>query len=186
MINSHQFISPSGMHAEMQADNQPLLVDVREPAEFAQGHAQGAKNIPLGQVSRDKLQQLDFRWQADSQPVYLICEAGFRALQAAETLYQQGVEQTVVVEGGTDAWQASQLPMIGKKSKLLSLERQTQIALGVLLLVLLFKGVLVHPGFYLLIGVVATGLVVAGVTAKCSLTSLLARMPWNQQGSSTA
>ena len=57
------------------------------------------------------------------------------------------------------------------------MERQTQIAVGVLILVLLAKGVLLHPLFYALTGLLGIGLIVAGVTARCGLASVLARMP---------
>lgn len=186
MIDSHQFLAARQVYEKLQASEPVYLVDVREPAEYQDAHADGAESVPLGSVSLQKLQQLDRQWDAENQPVYLICESGMRALQAAEKLYQQGAKHPVVVEGGTDAWQAARLPVVRTKSKLPSLERQTQIALGALLLLILFKGAFLHPAFYLLTGLVASGLLLAGLTAKCSLTVLLARMPWNQQQHTTA
>lgn len=186
MIDSHQFTEARFVHEKMQLGNPVFLVDVREPAEYREGHARGASSIPLGLIGLEKLQNHFSEWDAKSQPLYLICESGLRALQAAELLYQQGAVYPVVVEGGTTAWHEAQLPMVRKQPEILSLERQTQIALGTLLLLILVKGMLVHPGFYLLIGLVASGLLIAGITARCSLTGLLARMPWNQQHNTTA
>ena len=62
----------------------------------------------------------------------------------------------------------------------LSLARQTQIALGLLILLMLTKGALLHPLFYALIGLLGIGLILSGVTARCGLTALLAKMPWNR------
>jgi rhodanese-related sulfurtransferase len=186
MIDSHLFTEVRSVHEKMQSGDRVFLVDVREPAEYREGHAEGASSIPLGLISLEALQNHFSEWDAKSQPLYLICESGFRALQAAELLYQQGAVHPVVVEGGTSAWDGAQLPMVRKQPEVLSLERQTQIALGVLLMLILVKGVLIHPGFYLLIGLIASGLLLAGITARCSLTGLLARMPWNQQYNTTA
>ena len=45
---------------------------------------------------------------------------------------------------------------------------------------MLAKGSLVHPLFYALVGVLGVGLILSGLTARCGLSALLARMPWNQ------
>ncbi len=158
------------------------LVDVRTRAEFDDGHARGAKSIPLDELSRDSLIS-DLQIDAiDDHNFYLICQGGHRAKLAAEKLSAQGVGNLIVVKGGTDAWKQSSLPMV-RQSRLPSLERQTQIAIGGLLLLVLLKGVLIHPAFNLLIAALAVGLIFAGVTARCGLTSILARMPWNQRHS---
>src|SRR5579884_1647047 len=76
------------------------LIDVREPREFADGHAVGARNIPLGQVGA-RLDDIP----ADG-PVLLICRSGHRSGQAQEMLRRQGRTNTYNVTGGTAAWQA--------------------------------------------------------------------------------
>ena len=67
-----------------------------------------------------------------------------------------------------------------RTSRVPSLESQTQIAVGVLLLAILAKATLLHPVFYALIPVVGAGMITAGITARYSLTALIARMPWNR------
>ena len=114
-----------------------------------------------------------------SERLSILCAGGMRAQQAAQLLAGQGLANLAVVEGGTQAWAKQQLPM-QRTSRLPSLERQTQIALGVLILVMLTKGTLFHPLFFALIGLLGVGLIVAGVTARCGLSALLARMPWNR------
>lgn len=118
------------------------------------------------------------------QPLYLICRTGNRAEQAREQFLQAGYENVVNVEGGTVACEQAGLPVnTGKQA--ISLERQVRIAAGLLVLVGVMLGVLVHPYFYALPAFVGAGLVFAGVTDTCGMGLLLARMPWNQCGGGT-
>mgnify|MGYP000117887857 CR=1 FL=1 len=55
------------------------------------------------------------------------------------------------------------------------------MALGMLIVLLLAKGILLHPLFYVLTGLLGSGLIVSGLTARCGLAALLARMPWNRR-----
>ena len=59
---------------------------------------------------------------------------------------------------------------------------------GTIRLLLLAKASLLHPVFYALTGLLGAGLLVAGITGRCGLTALLARMPWNRSypGQTTA
>lgn len=81
------------------------LIDVREPREFAAGHAAGARNIPLGQLGA-RLGDIPA-----AGPVLLICRSGNRSGQAQELLRRQGRTNTYNVTGGTAAWQAAGLPL---------------------------------------------------------------------------
>lgn len=73
------------------------LVDVREPAEYAEAHVPGATLIPMGQLGA-RLAELDA-----TAPVYLICRSGQRSAVVGEALEAHGYE-TVNVAGGTLAW----------------------------------------------------------------------------------
>lgn len=81
------------------------LIDVREPREYAAGHARGARNIPLAQVAA-RAGEIP----ADG-PVLLICLSGGRSGRAQATLRRLGRTNTHNVAGGTTAWQAARLPM---------------------------------------------------------------------------
>ena len=80
----------------------PQLIDVREPDEFAAGHAVGAINIPLGSVESAILPD-------PAAPVYVICQAGGRSARAAQALSRAGIA-AVNVDGGTSAWVLAGLP----------------------------------------------------------------------------
>ena len=72
-----------------------FLVDVRTPAEFAQGSAKGAINIPLNTVA-DELAQFK-----DKDKIVVFCKSGNRSGQAKSILEKNGFQN--VINGGT--WQ---------------------------------------------------------------------------------
>ena len=90
------------LHAVL--DQQPHLIDVREPDEFASGHVPGARLVPLSTVPAE-LPQLP-----SGEPVYVICEVGGRSAHAAIFLTQRGIDARNV-EGGTQAWIAAGYPL---------------------------------------------------------------------------
>lgn len=69
-----------------------LLLDVREPAEFSEGHLPGSLNIPVGSVLAGAAVPND-------RPVLVICRSGARATLAAAALTARGYD-TRVLEGG--------------------------------------------------------------------------------------
>jgi rhodanese-related sulfurtransferase len=173
-------IDPRNLHRLMARGQAVHLVDVRTPAEYADGHIEGALSLPLDQVDAQRIEATLDAEAGEKVPVYLICASGTRAEQAAARLRAQGMQRLVLVDGGTQAWARQSLPL-QRTSRLPSLERQTQIALGALLLLLLAKASLLHPMFYALVGLMGAGLLVAGITGRCGLAALLARMPWNRR-----
>lgn len=76
-----------------------LLLDVREPDEFAAVHAVDAKLLPLGQVGM-RLQELE---AYKDKPVAVICRSGRRSAQAVAILREAGFTRAVNVQGGTNA-----------------------------------------------------------------------------------
>ncbi|RUO26083.1 sulfurtransferase [Aliidiomarina minuta] len=95
-------------------NNDALIIDVREPAEYAEGHIAEAINLPRGvlefQLSSHPavaasgcapevaLQQLQDR------PLYLICRSGGRSALAAAALQDMGLNKVFSVSGGMQAW----------------------------------------------------------------------------------
>jgi rhodanese-related sulfurtransferase len=83
-----------------------VLIDVCEPAEYAAGHAAGAKNVPLGSLEDAK--QLPSN---KTLPIVLMCASGARAGRAASRLRKAGYEKAVAVAGGMGAWRAANFPI---------------------------------------------------------------------------
>jgi rhodanese-related sulfurtransferase len=82
-----------------------VLIDVGEPAEYAAGHAAGAKNVPFGSIEDAKLLPSN-----KGLPIVLLCPSGARAGRAAALLRKAGHEKAVAVAGGTGAWRAANFP----------------------------------------------------------------------------
>jgi hydroxyacylglutathione hydrolase len=81
-----------------------MVVDVREPGEFAAGHVPGAVSIPqaelalrLGDLPRDR-------------DLLVVCEGGVRSVRAAHFLKQVGFSKITNLVGGTAAWRNAGLP----------------------------------------------------------------------------
>jgi rhodanese-related sulfurtransferase len=87
-----------------------VLIDVSEPAEFAAGHAGGARNVPLAQIEVGKTEGKALPTNK-TLPLLLICPTGARAGRAAAMLRKAGHEKAVAVSGGTAAWRAASLPI---------------------------------------------------------------------------
>jgi rhodanese-related sulfurtransferase len=152
------------------------LIDVRTSVEFRQLHVEGARNVPLDRL--DPASIIRARNGSPNEPLYLLCQGGGRAQQACEKFIKSGFENVINIEGGTKACIAAGLPVVrGKKA--ISLERQVRIAAGLLVLLGLILGWMVHPAFFGLAAFVGAGLVFAGITDTCGMGMVLARMPWN-------
>jgi rhodanese-related sulfurtransferase len=169
-------VSPRQL-AELCESGQVDLIDVRTPVEFRELHARGARNLPLDRL--DPVAVMRARNRSWEEPVYVICRSGSRGRQACEKFLIAGFANVVNVDGGTLAWAECGLPLVrGKRA--ISLERQVRMAAGLLVLLGVLLGWLIHPVFLALSGFVGAGLVFAGVTDTCGMGLLLARMPWNQ------
>lgn len=176
-IPSVSTISPRELAALSKGKGNIDLIDVRTPVEFREVHVDVARNVPLDQLDPAAIAQT--RSGSKDDPLYLICHSGSRGRQACEKFLAAGFSNVVNVEGGTLACLESGLPLV-RGQKAISLERQVRIAAGLLVLVGVLLGWLVHSAFFGLSAFVGAGLVFAGVTDTCSMALLLARMPWNQ------
>lgn len=83
-----------------------LILDVRSPEEYQQGHVPGSRNIPHDQVSQhaDQLKRY--------QRIYVHCQAGGRAGKAAEALLGLGLQNIVCISGsGMGDWVSAGFPV---------------------------------------------------------------------------
>ena len=94
-------LTAAALHELLQRGEKPLLVDVREDAEFAAGHLEGARHIPLGQLPQ-RLAEIDP--QAD--PVF-ICRSGGRSMAACQMALRANIRSPANLEGGMLAWAAT-------------------------------------------------------------------------------
>ena len=78
----------------------PLVIDVRQATEYAEGHVPGAWHLAAGSLP-DRLDDLP-----RDRPIATICASGYRASVAASLLRQAGFTDVTSVENGTHAWRA--------------------------------------------------------------------------------
>ena len=84
-----------------------LILDVRTPKEFADGHVPGAMNISHDQLA-SRLSELE---DDKDRPIVLYCRSGKRAGMAAEVLKKAGFRKLYHLEGDMLGWHAKGLPM---------------------------------------------------------------------------
>ena len=93
-------LAPVSLKARLEAGEDLLLIDVREPFEAELAHIDGARLIPLGQIEGAFGELEDWR----ERPVVLHCHTGVRSRQACQLLISKGFSQIENLQGGIDAW----------------------------------------------------------------------------------
>jgi rhodanese-related sulfurtransferase len=82
------------------------LIDVSEPAEYAAGHAAGARNVPLG-----SLESTTDLPKNKALPLVVLCPTGARSSRAVGILRKLGYENSKALAGGFAAWRDANLPV---------------------------------------------------------------------------
>lgn len=85
-----------------------LVLDVRDATEFADGHLQNAKNIPLGELP-NRIKEIE---KSKNATVITVCDRGVRSANAESMLKKAGFGQVFSLEGGLSAWKSQGLPTI--------------------------------------------------------------------------
>ena len=153
-----------------------ILVDVREPEEYANLHICGATLIPLASIEKGKLPKLG------KKKLILHCQLGKRGGMACEKLLLADPDMEVYnLEGGIIGWQRAGLKVERQEEDMISIERQVPIITGSGVLFGVITGYLINPVFLLLAGVIGAGLLYSGITGSCALQNFLKTMPWNQK-----
>ena len=83
-----------------------VLVDVTDAADFAAGHAAGARSVPLASLPSHKNLPSN-----KTLPLVVMCPTGARAGRAADLLRKAGFEKAVALAGGTAGWREANLPV---------------------------------------------------------------------------
>ncbi|WP_394780134.1 rhodanese-like domain-containing protein [Undibacterium sp.] len=85
-----------------------LVLDVRNAEEFASGHLQNAKNIPLAELP-NRIKEIE---KSKNATTIVVCDRGIRSASALSILKNAGFEQAFSLEGGQSAWTAQGLPTV--------------------------------------------------------------------------
>jgi len=84
-----------------------LVLDVRDPQEFAAGHLPKARNIPLKELGTRLAEIGKYKERA----VLVACRSGPRAGSACRALKRAGFTAVYQLKGGVSAWEQASLPL---------------------------------------------------------------------------
>jgi sulfate permease, SulP family len=82
-------------------DEQPVIIDVREPREYKRSHIAEAQSVPLSTLLRNGLVL------SGDRPLVVVCQAGRRSRRAASILKSMGYKDVAILEGGMQAWESA-------------------------------------------------------------------------------
>lgn len=109
-------IMPWDLSRSLAAGNKPILLDVREPVEFAMLHIPDSINVPRGVLEQS------CEWDYDetvpelagerSQEIVVICRSGKRSALAADMLLRMGFANIVSLKTGVRGWNDFEQPMV--------------------------------------------------------------------------
>jgi rhodanese-related sulfurtransferase len=84
-----------------------LVLDVRDAAEYEKGHLLNARHLALGELAGRSAEIEKYK----ARPVIVVCESGNRSDKAAAALRKQGFGQVFSLSGGIAAWRQAGLPL---------------------------------------------------------------------------
>ncbi len=85
-----------------------VILDVREPAEYAAGHLANSRNIPTAEIDKRAAEL------PAGKAVVVVCASGSRSARAASALRKAGRADVFCLDGGLSAWQQAGLPVVKK------------------------------------------------------------------------
>ena len=109
-------IQPWDLSKQLDAGSKPVLLDVREPAEFAALHIPGAINVPRGVLEQS------CEWGFDETlpllaagrelEIVVICRSGYRSALVADVMQQMGYTRVVSLKTGVRGWNDFEQPLV--------------------------------------------------------------------------
>ena len=97
-MENYENITPRDLKARLEAGEDPVLLDVREPWEFELARIEGSTLVPMSRLE-ERFTELD----PDSETV-VICHHGNRSAYVTQALQRAGFKNVLNLEGGLDAY----------------------------------------------------------------------------------
>jgi len=110
LVWSTERVSAPSLTEELASANPPLLLDVRNPREWATKHIDGSMNIPLNHL-QERIAEVP-----RDRRIAVHCAGGYRSSIAVSILHQYGITHLIEMAGGLAAWEAARLPVISQAS----------------------------------------------------------------------
>jgi rhodanese-related sulfurtransferase len=112
LTRKHKSTSPAAAVALLN-DEDAVVIDVRDPQEYAKGHIENAIHVPFARLD-EKIFELSIH---KDKPVIVACQQGTRSAAACKKLVKAGFAQVHDLKGGILAWEDAKLPLITRKGK---------------------------------------------------------------------
>jgi len=114
-------IMPWDLSRQLAGDGAPLLLDVREPAEFAQVRIPGSINVPRGVLEQacewDFDETVPELVNGRALSIVVICRSGNRSVLAADVLQEMGYADVVSLKTGVRGWNDFEQPMVDEQGR---------------------------------------------------------------------
>jgi rhodanese-related sulfurtransferase len=169
-----QNVDPSTLKNWLDNDR-AVLIDVREPSEYARERIDGARLVPLSGFDPQSIPG-----EGDKIGVFQ-CRTGNRTSLAADQLAATGFTEIYHLDGGLEAWKAANLPVYVNRKAPIDITRQVQLTAGSLVVLGALLSATVSPWYVLLSGAVGAGLILTGITGSCMMARMLGVLPWNRK-----
>ncbi len=109
-------IQPWDLSKLLAAGREPVLLDVREPAEYAALHIPGAINVPRGILEQscewDFDETLPLLAAGRELDIVVICRSGYRSALVADVMQQMGYTGVVSLKSGVRGWNDYNQPLV--------------------------------------------------------------------------
>ncbi len=99
-------VTPPMLAEELQEPAAPVILDIRNPREWASKHIEGSVNIPLNHL-QERMAEVP-----RERRLAVHCAGGYRSSIATSILQQYGITNVIELAGGLAAWEAAKLPLI--------------------------------------------------------------------------
>lgn len=149
------------------------LVDIREADEHRRERISGSTLLPGSTLNpRDLVDPA-------GMTTILYCRTGRRCRDVMQRLRDAGCGPVAYLRGGLEEWKAYGLPVEVDRKAPRPVMQQTQLTIGVLILISTVLGIVWTPWFLAITLFMGCGLIYAGLSGNCGMAALLARAPWN-------
>lgn len=116
-------IMPWDLSRMLAAGKKPLLLDVREPAEFAMMYIPDSINVPRGVLEQscewDYDETVPELVHARERDIVVICRSGKRSVLAADMLLRMGYSKIVSLKTGVRGWNDYEQILLNKNGEIL-------------------------------------------------------------------
>lgn len=117
---------PWNVSEMLDGDTPPLILDIREPAEFAALHIKGSLHVPRGILESaceyDYEETVRELVESRNRDVVVVCRSGNRSALAAYTMRELGYQKVYSMKTGLRGWNDYELPLVNDNGQIVPVE----------------------------------------------------------------